>query len=133
MPAYQMFLHSLNRKTGHDSISELGALDLSPDTELATQISLLPELEGLPGAQEELAPTVAALISAMPYSIRHGLREVLRGAVERGVGVSLVWRAGYDYKLEISEALDSATTHGGISVVIESRYPDDPHPNPPVG
>ena len=87
MPAYQMFLHSLNRTAGYDKIGELNSLDLEPGSELAEQLDQLPPLEGLPGAPGDLTTGVAQLINAMPYSIRHGIREVLRGAVERGVGV----------------------------------------------
>ena len=129
MPAYQMFLHSLNRATGYDRIGDLAELDFGPDHELADRISELPPLEGLPGEQGDLAADVAELVNAMPYSIRHGIREVVRGAIDRGVGVTFAWRAGYDYKLEITESLDGDTTHGGITVVLETRYPDDHHPN----
>lgn len=124
MPAYQMFVHSLNQATGHDRIGGL-ELDLTPESSLAAQVGELPELVGLPGNQDDLKARVATLISRMPYSIQHGLREVLRGAVERRVGVTFAWRPGYDFKLEITESLDSETTYGGITVVIETPYPDD--------
>jgi len=127
MPAYQLYLGALNCRTTYDRIREFDIADFGPDRELADTVRQLPDLEGL-AAPLQLQREVAEVIASMPPSIRNTIREVMRGAIERRVAVTFAWRPGYDFKVEVTEALDSSSTRGGITVLLESRYPDDRRP-----
>ena len=83
------------------------------------------EVEGL----GPVTPDVMAEVAAnLPPAIHDAVREIIRGAISRNQGITFAWRPGYDFKLEISEAIDTDASQGGITVVVESRYPHDPHP-----
>lgn len=127
MPAYQLYLGALNCRTTYDRIGDFDIADFGPDRELADTVRQLPDLEGL-AAPLQLQREVAEVIASMPPSIRNTIREVVRGAIERRVAVTFAWRPGYDFKVEVTESLDSSSTRGGITVLLESRYPDDRRP-----
>ena len=127
MPAYQLYLGALNCRTTYDRIGDFDVADFGPDRELADTVRQLPDLEGL-AAPLQLQREVAEVIASMPPSIRNTIREVVRGAIERRVAVTFAWRPGYDFKVEVTESLDSSSTRGGITVLLESRYPDDRRP-----
>ena len=127
MPAYQLFLGAMNSRTTYDRIGEFDPVDFGPDRDLADVIRRLPDLDGL-ASPLQLQEDVAAIVADMPPSIRNTIREVMRGAIERRVAVTFAWRPGYDYKIEVTESLDSSRTRGGITVLLESRYPDDRPP-----
>mgnify|MGYP001546233750 FL=1 len=127
MPAYQLYLGALNCRTTYDRIGDFDIADFGPDRELADTVRQLPDLEGL-AAPLQLQREVAEVIASMPPSIRNTIREVVRGAFERRVAVTFAWRPGYDFKVEVTESLDSSSTRGGITVLLESRYPDDRRP-----
>ena len=127
MPAYQLYLGALNCRTTYDRIREFDIADFGPDRELADTVRQLPDLEGL-ATPLQLQREVAEVIASMPPSIRNTIREVVRGAIERRVAVTFAWRPGYDFKVEVTESLDSSSTRGGITVLLESRYPDDRRP-----
>jgi hypothetical protein len=127
MPAYQLYLGALNCRTTYDRIREFDIADFGPDRDLADTVRQLPDLEGL-AAPLQLQREVAEVIASMPPSISNTIREVMRGAIERRVAVTFAWRPGYDFKVEVTESLDSSSTRGGITVLLESRYPDDRRP-----
>jgi hypothetical protein len=127
MPAYQLYMGALNCRTTYDRIGEFDAADFGPDRELADTVRRFPDLEGL-APPLQLQEEIAEIIATMPPSIRNTIREVMRGAIERRVAVTFAWRPGYDFRVEVTESLDSSTTRGGITVLLESRYPDDRRP-----
>jgi hypothetical protein len=44
------------------------------------------------------------------------------------VPITFAWTPGYDYSVAIHDILDTATTHGGMTILFTSRYPSDTHP-----
>ena len=129
MPAMQTMLHTLNHLTARDAINQLTEENFRPGCKLSDRIR-----ENLPDkGLESIAPVdfdyagLADVVDAFPPAIHDTIRELIRGAIGRNQGITFVWRPGYDFKLEISEALDTTKTYGGITVVLESRYPEDPH------
>ena len=44
------------------------------------------------------------------------------------IPVTFAWAPGYDFELTVWHVPDAPTTRGGITVLIKSRYPGDPHP-----
>ena len=127
MPAYQLYLGALNCQTTYDRIQEFDIEDFGPDRDLADTVRRFPDLDGL-APPLQLQEEVAEIIAAMPPSISNTIREVMRGAIERRVAVTFAWRPGYDFKVEVTESLDSSSTRGGITVLLETRYPDDRRP-----
>lgn len=127
MPAYQLYLGALNCRTTYDRIREFDIADFGPDRDLADTVRRLPDLEGL-APPLQLQEEVAGIIAAMPPSISNTIREVMRSAIERRVAVTFAWRPGYDFKVEVTESLDSSSTRGGITVLLETRYPGDRPP-----
>ena len=130
MPAFQTFLHALNQLTARDEIHKLNRDNWGPDAKISDRIrENLPEVK-LDGIAEEflLYREVGDFVDSLPPSIHDCLREIVRGGIERKQGITFAWRPGYDYKLEVTESYDSETTYGGITVIIETRYPDDKHP-----
>ena len=118
---------ALNCLTTYDQIGDLNIDDFGPDRDLADTVRRLPDLDGL-ASPLQLHAEVAEVIAAMPPSISNTIREVIRGAIGRRAAITFAWRAGYDYKVEVTESLDSKTTRGGITVLLETRYPDDQRP-----
>jgi hypothetical protein len=53
---------------------------------------------------------------------------VIRSAVARSMPITFAWAPGYDYELSVWDVADTADTAGGITVLLRSRYPADPHP-----
>lgn len=129
MPAMQTMLHALNHLTARDVINHLTEENFAPGCHLADRIrENLPEKDLASLGPVELDyNSLAAVAEALPPAIHDTIRELIRGAIGRNQGITFVWRPGYDFKLEISEALDTKKTYGGITVVLESRYPADPH------
>lgn len=130
MPAFQTFLHAMNQLTARDHISDLNIENWGPGCKLSDRIrDNLPD-RTLGGLAPEflLYQELGDVIDALPPSIHDCLREVVRGGIERNQGITFAWRPGYDYKLEVTESFDTVTTYGGITVILETRYPGDPHP-----
>ena len=130
MPAFQTFLHAMNQLTARDAIHKLNRDNWGPGAKISDRIR-----ENLPGVDlDGIAPEfllyeeVGKVVDALPPSIHDCLREIVRGGIERKQGITFAWRPGYDYKLEVTESYDSTTTYGGITVILETRYPTDPHP-----
>jgi hypothetical protein len=115
MPALQVTFAELNARFGPDAIKEL-----TPD--LFAEGNRLSEL--LP---DDLQPLGFALDS-LPSGIHEAIRAILRDAVTREMPVTIAWAPGYDYKLNVWDVSSTDDTLGGITLLVETRYPDDPHP-----
>jgi hypothetical protein len=115
MPALQVTFSDLNGKFGPDGIKVLTPDLFSEGTRLS---GLLPD---------ELQPLGFAL-DALPSGIHEAIRAILRDAVTREMPVTIAWAPGYDYKLNVWDVSSTDDTLGGITMLVETRYPDDPHP-----
>ena len=115
MPAFQVMFEALNERLRHDRIGELDPAAFAEGQSLA---GLLPE-----GAER-----LAFALDALPSALHEAIRAVLRDAVVRGMPVTLAWAPGYDYKLTLWDVADTTDTHGGITLLVETRYPADAHP-----
>ncbi len=117
MPAAQVALAKLNQKLGPGQIENLDA-DLFAE---GKQLS-----DALPDADTK--KKVAFALDALPYGVHDAIRSVLRSAVKRRMPVTLSWAPGYDFKVTIWDVASTDETEGGITVLIETRYPEDAHP-----
>ena len=115
MPALQVTFADLNVQLGPEAIKGI-------DADLFAEGMRLSEV--LP---EPLQPLGFALDS-LPSGIHEAIRAILRDAVNREMPVTIAWAPGYDYKLNVWDVSSTDDTLGGITLLVETRYPDDPHP-----
>ena len=115
MPAYQALFSELNQLFGPARIAEI-------DTALFTEGSRLSDL--LPTRVAQLAPA----IDALPPAIHDGIRAVIRSGVMRRLPITFAWAPGYDYRLSVWDVATTESSRGGLTILVETRYPDDPHP-----
>jgi hypothetical protein len=71
---------------------------------------------------------VQRYVEALPPAIREALRAVVLNAVERERAVTFAWAPGYDTEVTVWDVSDTDDTAGGITVMLRTRYPSDPHP-----
>jgi hypothetical protein len=69
-------------------------------------------------------------ISKWPSVLQASLHAAISAnlAREGTVPITFAWMPGYDYEMTIVDIRDTSETHGGITVLLKSRYPDDTHP-----
>ena len=71
-----------------------------------------------------------AYMRTWPDSLKMAIRAVVYSALNREprLPVTFAWAPGYDFELTVTEARGTAQSIGGITILIRSRYPDDPNP-----
>jgi hypothetical protein len=110
-----------------------------------------PGVKGLVAQRDRFAPgeplhTALADHGATPgtplhHAFREHLRklpgavsETLRATIHHALGttppthITFAWAPSYDHEITVWHAPDAEDTKGGITVLIKSRYPNDPHP-----
>src|SRR5579859_5779562 len=124
MPWFEAMLPRLNRQLTYDTIGNLSADLLAGDP---TFVELLRELEVFERDGE------ADFVSQMPQSMQAAFIAILRSNLERDVRKQMLvsWAPGYDWELTVWETTSTATTAGGITIQVKSRYPTDAHPARP--
>ena len=63
-----------------------------------------------------------------PSSMKEALRAVIHQALTDQTPVTFAWAPAYDYELTIWHSHDTATTKGGVTILMKSRYPADGRP-----
>jgi hypothetical protein len=71
-----------------------------------------------------------AYVHTLPPSIQETLRGVIHYALstEPPTLITFAWAPAYDFEATVWQAPDTAETRGGITILVKSRYPADPHP-----
>ena len=117
MPALQTAMTKLNSSFAPGEIDKF-APGKTMDAGLITQ----------PGTV--LHKALESYIATLPGSFHESLRSVIYYALTQKppIPVTFSWAPGYDYEFNLWHAPDAAETRGGITVMIKSRYPADPHP-----
>ena len=125
MPRLQATCGYLNEAFGRDNIDGIvGSRDA-----FATGKTLSSGL----GSILDNTPLFKALVpyvDSLPMSFQESLRSTIFYALSTAppTQITFAWAPGYDYELTIWQAPDTNATRGGITVLLKSRYPDDPHP-----
>jgi hypothetical protein len=82
--------------------------------------------------EEEFVPQrgVVAFLQQMPVAIHEAVRAVIRANLMRDqpLPITFAWQPGYDWELTVNDVASTDETEGGITVILRSRYPKDPHP-----
>jgi hypothetical protein len=124
MPALQVALGPLNERfnAGH-----VGNREINPPEVFAEGCQLSDLVES-----EEYIPKRAAVafLEQMPPALHEAIRAVIREDLlrETPLPITFAWQPGYDWELTVNDVASTDETHGGITVIVRSRYPDDEHP-----
>ena len=127
MPAMQTVLGTLNANMSHSTIRAFArenADDFAPGKPLAPALAAA----GAGGANGPLYPEFLRYLEEMPGGMAEALRATIHYALTTHTMITFAWAPAYDFGLDLWQAPDTATTRGGITVLVRSRYPNDPHP-----
>jgi hypothetical protein len=78
----------------------------------------------------DLSDAVRAFIDGWPSALQAAVKATIHENLTREatVPITFAWQPGYDYSITLHDVTDTAKSHGGITVLLTSRYPADPHP-----
>ncbi|HZU72397.1 MAG TPA: hypothetical protein VE990_06455 [Acidimicrobiales bacterium] len=121
MPITQTMLTSLNVRFSHDNLHEVPVELFAPGRRLSEAVR-----------DERLRVhhfDLAEYLDRLPPAIHEAIRAAVQSALTRSPRspVTFAWAPGYDYELSIWDT-PAAGTPGGITILLRTRYPDDPHP-----
>ena len=126
MPEYQTLLGKLNRLFSRPDV-----IETRERRELfAPGKRLRDAAQGLGVMPSGASANWLAFLDLIPESLHEAIRAIVYSALSAKdpVEVTLSWAPGYDYELTVWQAPDTASTRGGITLLIRTRYPGDPHP-----
>jgi hypothetical protein len=68
--------------------------------------------------------------TSFPPGLQAAIGAVLTRNIERKqpLTVAWAWKPSYDFELSLYECEDTSVSKGGITIVMGTRYPLDPHP-----
>lgn len=122
MPFLQLVIHDLNAHLAPGQIENFDTADFDEAIPLRdivmSSLGVGAGADGLDG-----------FLNTAPHAVSYAFKAILRSAASRRQPVTLVWMPGYEWELTVTDTAD-ATTPGGISVLVRSRYPGDPSPVP---
>lgn len=120
MPMMQVAIPYLNERFGPGRLEELAGMQLDLDQSFGDLVASV--------VGRDLPQGFAAFIDTMPIGLQRAIIATAQSAVERQLPVTFAWAPGYDWELSMWDVADTTQTHGGVTMLIRSRYPDDPHP-----
>jgi hypothetical protein len=128
MPIWHEFFNVLNRLTDREHIASLDPQFVAPGMSLLDAAEE-GELFMHAGMREFMASTPCGLLESMRALIYYNLtRTDADGQPLSPLPMTFAWLPGYDHELTISQTENTEQTAGGITVVVRSRFPNDPHP-----
>lgn len=116
MPLLQAMAERFNQRFRRDNVGEVDPKALAPETSLPLLASAL----GIATTDAEMA-----FLAGWPVGLQQAVRALLESAVKRRQPVALTWAPGYDYEVRAWEARSTATSPGGVTLHLLSRYPGD--------
>jgi hypothetical protein len=121
VPIFQEMTETLNRRFNRENIASFRKGEFAPG-----ELVDIFQSEGL--IRSDLQ---AEFVRSIPESLRAALRAIYTSAVNRSppVPVTIAWMPGYDYEVTVSESAGTPDSIGGITVLVRTRYPRDPHPS----
>jgi hypothetical protein len=122
MPAYETMFLELIYKLRDDPEAVQQALALLQGG--ASLVDILTSLELVTHAGH------AAFIATTPGSIQAAILAAVGQNLNRETPKQMLfsWAPGYDWELRLTESQSSVISDGGITFLVRSRYPGDPHP-----
>ncbi len=124
MPALQTVFNKLNREFNDDKIGVLAnmASAFAPGKPLDIGF-MVPKNSALYRAWK-------AYMDQVPGVFHETVRAIMDYALNTTppTQVTFAWAPSYDHELTVWQAPDTATTRGGITILVKGRYPIDSHP-----
>ena len=123
MPLMQGALSALNTTFAAENLAGLDPTVFEPGT--GTTL-----VDGFLRAGVDLDKATQAFVRTWPTALQAALQAAIFENLRRdgSVPMTFAWAPGYDYELSMWDVRDTRETAGGITVLLKSRYPDDPHP-----
>jgi hypothetical protein len=124
MPLMQTAISSMNVAFNDRNIRKIDASVFAP----GAKRSLTGAFEGVPGLR--LNRATVDYVNTWPSALRAAVQAVIHENLTRAatVPITFAWKPGYDFAVEIYDVHDTATSRGGITIILSSRYPADAHP-----
>lgn len=121
MPYMQAMTARANNILGAASINAIDANLVAPGRNLADAAKDM----GIAQRDEEYA-----FLDSWPAGMKEAIRALVYSALTREprLPVTIAWNPGYDFGLTVSEAGGTPKSVGGMTIVLQSRYPDDAIP-----
>lgn len=127
MPRFQTLLGALNTSFGGQEIAKTarGRDSFAPGQPLDHALALM-----VAPMDSPMYLAFRRYVAAMPRGIQEAIRSTLHCALSTDPPtlVTGAWAPAYDYEVTVWQAPDTQETRGGITLLVKSRYPDDPHP-----
>ena len=124
MPMFETAWRGMNASFHADKIDAFAqrSADFAPGKPLDVSFAV--------GDDPALQRAFKAFFDKTPSSMKEAIRAVIHNALTANppTPVTFAWAPAYDYELTIWQSHDTATTRGGITVLMKSRYPADAHP-----
>ena len=125
MPMFEAYIAELNRNCGRDQIAAFAREHrdrFAPGQRVDFAFLMEP---GTP-----LQTAWSKYVGQAPGAFMEALRGVIHHALSSDppIPLTFAWAPGYDFELTVWQAADTEMTRGGITVLVKSRYPDDPLP-----
>lgn len=124
MPRMQTAVTALNVAFGAERIGELDPAAFAPGDGAETLAAAFLQV-GV-----ELDDATARYVDTWPTALQAAVRATVHENLARDgrVPITFAWAPGYDFEVTIWDVRDTSETAGGITVLLKSRYPADPHP-----
>lgn len=123
MPRMQTAVSLLNAGFGPDRIGQIGHEAFSWDSGLTLS-------EGFLESGIELDAETIEFVEGWPSGLLASVKALIFENLQREgtVPITFAWAPAYDYEVSLWDVRDTSSSHGGVTVLFRSRYPDDPHP-----
>jgi hypothetical protein len=143
MPLFQVAIGHLNCMFGNPDFLRRNRTDLldlyrpsegpegTPDRLVETTRLMLSDQSPFgEGLKDVDIGRIARLVAQQPPTILEAERAVVYRNLQRDrpYGMTFAWAPGYDYEVTVWESPPTEASPGWITVLIKTRYPNDPHP-----
>lgn len=126
MPVFHEITGRLNERFRRGEIDEMSIEPFLGDESLADIASG----QGIVGDPESISYVI---LDSIPQGMQAALKALIAQNLSREPGdrweMTFAWAPGYDYQLSLWEAPSTVVSRAGITVMLQTRYPADPHPS----
>jgi len=115
MPYMQAMVDSANTALNRDNIGSFSATQVAPGLTLSDAVASIPGVV--------MGVKARAYLDSWPLGLQEVVRGAVHSAVTRKLPVTFAWMPGYDFKVTVTEAPGNPDSIGGMTILLESRYP----------
>jgi hypothetical protein len=126
MPVFQHIAGRLNARFKLGSIEELSVEPFLGDARLA-------DIAADQGVVGEAGSPSYDVLDSIPDGMQAAIKALIVQNLSREPDerweMTFAWAPGYDFELNVWEAPRTVVSRAGITVMLRTRYPADPHPS----